>query len=516
METSTLSTANGAPGSADVIAVRRPADGGEIATVAVASPADVAATVARVRAAQAEWERIGFKGRRRWMERLRDWMLANRVRLADLVQEETGKVRAEAESEVPSLAGGINYYAARGGRFLAEETPSASFPLMKTKKLRIVHRPAAVVGVISPWNLPLLLSFDDAFAALFAGAAVVVKPSELTPLAVAEVVRGWKEELRAPDVLDVVQGAGATGEALVDACDFIQFTGSTRTGKAVMQRAAETLTPVSLELGGKDPMIVLRDANLDRAVNAAAWGALANAGQVCMGIERVYVEAPIYDRFVTKLTEQVKTLTVGADERTYGADIGAMTSPAQIPIVEAHVEDARAKGARVLTGGRRKDGPGDYYEPTVLADVDHTMTVMREETFGPVVPVMKVADAAEAVRLANDSPYGLSATVFAGSRAEAARIGRQIDTGAINVNDVFTNVYVMDVPMGGWKMSGMGGRHGRDGMLKFCRPQAIVASRMKEPKAEALWFPYATSKRQFAAKLFQFFVARGWRARTGR
>jgi betaine-aldehyde dehydrogenase len=511
---STAAVPDGA--TAETIAVRRPSDGGEIASVTVASPADVARVAARLRVAQPAWEAIGVKGRARWMAALRDWMLDNRARLADLVQEETGKVRAEAESEVPSLAAGINYWCSHAAGFLAEETPRASFPLMKTKKLRVVHRPHQVVGVISPWNLPLLLSFDDAFAALFAGAAVAVKPSELTPLAVSEVVRGWQEEVGGPDVLAVVNGAGATGEALVDACDFIQFTGSTRTGKAVMRRAAETLTPVSLELGGKDPMIVLEGANLERAVNAAAWGALANAGQVCMGIERVYVEAPIYDEFLGRLTETVSALKQGTDERSYGADIGAMTSPAQVETVEAHVADARDKGARVLTGGSRREGPGDFYEPTVLADVDHTMAVMQEETFGPVVPVMKVANATEAVRLANDSPYGLSATVFAGDRAQAVRLARALQVGAVNVNDVFTNVYVMDVPMAGWKGSGMGGRHGKDGIRKFCRPQAIVASRVKEPKAEALWFPYATSKRAFATRLFHFFVARGWRNRLGR
>ena len=205
---------------------------------------------------------------------------------------------------------------------------------------------------------------------------------------------------------------GDTGGALVDEVDYMHFTGSDRTGRIVMKRAADTLTPVSLELGGKDPAIVLADADIDRAANATAYGGFVNTGQVCMSIERIYVEEPVYDEFVDKLTANVGELRQGDDGRSYGMEQGAMTSPAQIEIVSDHVEDARDKGARILTGGKRKDGPGDWYEPTVIADADHSMKVMVDETFGPVVGVMKVADAEEAIRMANDTRYGLSASVF--------------------------------------------------------------------------------------------------------
>ena len=370
---------------------------------------------------QAEWEAIGLAGRRRWLERLRDWLIANESRLADVMQEETGKVRAEAEQEAPFICGTINYYCENAAEFLAEESPTPHILPLKVKRLRDRLSPVpAWSGIISPWNFPVILAFDDAIPALLAGCAVVIKPSEFTPLSVMEIVRAWKEEIGGPDVLDVVNGIGETGGALVDEVDYVQFTGSDRTGKVVMKRAADTLTPVSLELGGKDPLIVLRDADIERAVNATATGALANTGQICMSIERVYVEEPIYDEFVSKLTEQVRKLRQGSDGRSYGSDIGAMTTPAQAKIVADHVEDAREKGARVLTGGNRKDGPGDWYEPTVIADADHSMKVMTDETFGPVIPVMKVSDADEAVRMANDSRYGLSASVFAGT-AERGR-----------------------------------------------------------------------------------------------
>ncbi|HKH15007.1 MAG TPA: aldehyde dehydrogenase family protein [Solirubrobacterales bacterium] len=506
---------NGASAEGTSIEVHRPVDGSTIRSIPVDSPQRVAEVVGRVRAAQAEWESIGFTGRRRWLERLRDWMIDNEPRLADVMQEETGKVRAEAEAEAPFLSGTINYYGEHGKEFLAEETPTPHILPLKVKRLRIVYRPYPVVGVISPWNFPLILAFDDAIPALLAGCAVVIKPSEFTPLSTMEMVRGWKEEIGGPDVLDVVNGIGETGGALVDEVDFVQFTGSDRTGKVVMKRAADTLTPVSLELGGKDPLIVLRDADLDRAVNATATGGLANTGQICMSIERVYVEQPIYDEFVGRLSEQVRKLRQGRDERSYDADVGAMTTPAQAQIVADHVDDARSKGARVLTGGNRKEGPGDWYEPTVIADADHSMKVMTDETFGPVIPVMKVQDADEAVRMANDSRYGLSASVFAGTSSDGEAIARRIEAGAVNVNDVLTTYFAMGVPMGGWKDSGIGFRHASYGIKKFVRPESIVAPRMKQGKRDPLWFPYTSARRKLINRANRFINARGLRNRLG-
>src|SRR3954452_25625308 len=506
---------NGASAESPAIDVHRPADGSIVQQVPIDSPERVAEAVARVRASQAEWESIGISGRRRWLDRLRDWMIENESRLADVMQEETGKVRAEAEQEAPFLCGTINYYGEHAAEFLAEESPTPHILPLRVKRLRIVYRPYPVVGIISPWNFPMILAFDDAIPALLAGAAVVIKPSEFTPLAVMEIIRGWKEEIGGPDVLDVVNGLGETGGALVDEVDYVQFTGSDRTGKVVMKRAADTLTPVSLELGGKDPLIVLRDADLERAVNATASGGLANSGQICISVERVYVEEPVYDEFVARLTDAVGKLRQGIDGRSHGSDVGAMATPAQTDVVADHVEDARSKRVRVLTGGKRKDGPGDWSEPTVIADVDHSMKVMVDETFGPVIPVMKVRDADEALRLANDSTYGLAGSVFTRDFRRGEEFARKMDTGAVNVDDVLTHYLALEVPMGGWKSSGIGQRHSVHGIRKFCRVESIVSPRFPQGRADPLWFPNSRRKRTFINRLFRLVNARGWRNRLG-
>ena len=494
--------------------VVNPATGEVIRSVAVDDAASVRETVARVRANQAEWEALGNAGRRRWLGRLRDWLLDNEERVIATMQAETGKVRADAVTENFYLADLINFYGSKAAKFLGEERIRPHSPLMAGKKLRVQYRPHPVVGIISPWNFPLILSLGDAIPALQAGAAVVIKPSEFTPLGIAEIARAWREEIGAPDVLAVVQGIGETGGALVDEVDYVQFTGSDRTGRKVMARAAESLTPVSLELGGKDPMIVLSGANLDRAANAAAWGGMMNSGQICMSVERIYVEEPAYDRFVEKLCAEVDGLRQGADGPEHGADVGSMTSPNQTAIVESHVAEALEAGARALTGGRRRPGEGDYYEPTVLVDVDHSMAVMRDETFGPVVGVMKVRDAEEALWLANDSRYGLSGSVF-GPRPEAERIARRVECGAINVNDVLVNYLASDVPMGGWKESGIGYRHGEHGIKKYCRTESVVVNRLALDR-ELTWYPYTEGRRAIVTRAARAFNARDLRRRLGR
>ncbi|CAN5452546.1 aldehyde dehydrogenase family protein [soil metagenome] len=491
--------------------IRRPADGSLISSLAIDSPAKVGATVARVRAAQPAWEALGFEQRYEWLGRLRDWLFENSESMADLMQAETGTVRADAALEAPFICDAINFWGKRAKSMLADETPVSHNPLFRVKKLKIAYRPFPVVGVISPWNFPLILSFDDAIPALMAGAAVVIKPSEVTPLVTNELVRAWKEEIRGPDVIDVVNGMGETGGALVDECDFIQFTGSDVTGKIVMKRAADTLTPVSLELGGKDPMIVLRDANLERAINAAAYGGLANTGQICMAIERVYVEEPIYEQFVQGLATRVRELRQGPDDRTFSKDIGAMTFPPQLEKVSDHVEDAREKGARILTGGQRGSGPGQWYEPTVIADADHSMKVMVDETFGPVLGVMKVRDADEAVQMANDSRYGLSASVMSKDTKLAEEVARRRECGAVNIDDVLTNYFLTDLPMGGWKESGIGTRHGVYGIRRFCRSEAIVAPKLPQAKRDPLWFPHRKTEKRAVLGLFRVINARGLR-----
>jgi acyl-CoA reductase-like NAD-dependent aldehyde dehydrogenase len=519
--TASETTAQSAPGDrafgpATSFEVHRPVDGSTIRTLPVDSSRRVAEVTARVRAAQPEWEAMGPAGRRRWLESLRDWILDRQDELDDLVQEESGKVRADAALEAFYLLDAINFWCERGPAYLADETVVPHVPLLRHRRAKITYRPYPVAGIISPWNFPLILSLGDGIPALMAGCALVIKPSEFTPLALMELVRAWKQDLGAPDVLDVVNGMGETGEALIDECDFIQFTGSERTGKVVMKRAAETLTPVSLELGGKDPMIVTKDADLDRAANAATFGGLLNTGQICLSIERVYVEEPIYDAFVERVRSNVERLRQGADGRSYSAELGAMTSPNQADIVSEHVEDARSKGAKVLTGGRRKEGPGDWYEPTLIADADHSMTVMREETFGPVIPVMKVRDTEEALRLANDTTYGLGGAVFTEKAADGERIARRLEAGTVAVNDLFmTNYSVLGLPMGGWKHSGIGYRHGAVGIRKFCRMESITVPRLPQPKREFLWFPYSPRQRGLVRRLYRLLNARGLRNRLG-
>jgi acyl-CoA reductase-like NAD-dependent aldehyde dehydrogenase len=312
-------------------------------------------------------------------------------------------------------------------------------------------------------------------------------------------------------VLAVVTGFGETGAAVVANVDFVQFTGSAATGRKIAVQCAQQLIPYSLELGGKDPALVLADADLERAANGIAWGGLFYTGQACFSVERVYVEAPVYDEFLEKLTNNVRQLRQGQDGRGYSFDVGAMVTWAQRDLVARHVDDAVAKGARVLTGGK-PTGTGTFFEPTVLADVDHSMSCMTEETFGPTLPVMKVADEAEAIRLANDSDYGLSATIWTTDKKRGERIARHLDAGAVNINDAIANAFSLALPLGGWKHSGVGTRFGgRSGMLKYCQPQAITAPRLPTEPKELLWYPVSRRRVKFALAVMRMAAARGVR-----
>ena len=392
------------------IAVENPATGEVIAHVPDTTPEQVAELARAARAAQPAWEALGFEGRGRILRRAQKWLVDNSDRVIETIVSETGKAYEDALiAEVMYAANAFGFWAKHAPSYLADQRIKSASPLLKGKRMVLRYRPIGLVGVIGPWNYPLTNSFGDAIPALAAGNAVILKPSEVTPLTSLLMADALRECGMPDGVFAVATGAGATGAALVDAVDMIMFTGSTATGKKVMARAAETLTPVSLELGGKDPMVVLADADVERAANAAVYYAMLNGGQTCVSVERVYVEAPVYDEFVAKVTEKARALRNDRSTGPGTADVGSMTFPPQVDIVERHVRDAVDKGARVVVGGERghEGQGGHWFEPTVLVDVDHTMECMREETFGPTLPIMKVADAEEAIRLANDSPYGL-------------------------------------------------------------------------------------------------------------
>src|SRR5690349_24609173 len=372
------------------------------------------------------------------------------------------------------------------------------------------YRPLGVVGVIGPWNYPLVNSVGDAIPALAAGNAVVVKPSEVTPLTSLLFERGLHEAGLPDGVFQIAVGTGETGAVLIDHVDMVMFTGSTRTGRKVMERAAQTLTPVSLELGGKDPMIVLADADLERAANAAVYYSMQNGGQTCISIERVYVEAPVYDEFVERVTEKTAKLRQGAPNGAGSIDVGAITFPPQLDIVSGHVEAARSAGATVLTGGHGRSEGGRFFEPTVLVDVDHSMACMTEETFGPTLPIMRVSDAEEAVRLANDSPHGLAASVWTKDAARGEAIARRIEAGAVCVNDAQLNYLALELPMGGWKASGLGSRHGAGGIRKYARQQSLLVTRLA-PKRDLHMFPYKASTTGLLGRAMKLLYGRGKR-----
>lgn len=458
----------------DAGTILNPATGAVAGTVRWTDPADVPRITAGLRQAQREWEARGAKGRAKVLARYAVWLGEHRSEIESLLITETGKSATDAAQEVPLLIMITSYYIKTMEKALAPETRPAPLPFLSIKKIAVHYRPRPVVGIVAPWNYPVANLLMDGIAALAAGCAVLLKPSERTPLTAELLLRGWIDS-GAPEVMAIVQGAREAVEAVVDNVDYIQFTGSSATGAKVMERAARRLTPVSLELGGKDPMIVLEDADVDLAAHAAVWGAMFNAGQTCVSVERVYVLEQVYDQFVEAVVRDVKNLKMGAGE---GYDFGAQIDDSQVAVTERHVADAIAKGAKALTGGKRPAGPGSFYPPTVLVDVDHSMACMTEETFGPTLPIMKVSSVAEAVRLANDSPYGLSASVFSRDVERANDVALQLDCGAVNINDVISNLMCTTAPMGGWKTSGIGARFGgAEGLRKFCRQEAVVAPR---------------------------------------
>jgi acyl-CoA reductase-like NAD-dependent aldehyde dehydrogenase len=428
---------------------------------------------------------------------------------------ETGKTYEDAQAtDLGYVVQSLGFWAKHAEEYLAEEhTHYWGNPAVAGKRLVLRYEPVGVVGVIGPWNFPLVNGFGDCIPALMAGNAVILKPSEVTPLSSLLMADMFRECGLPDDVFQVATGDGSTGAALVAAVDCIMFTGSTSTGKKVAKAAAEALIPCHLELGGNDPMIVCADADVEKAATAAAYYSMNNSGQVCISVERVYVEEPIYDEFVRRVTEKVSHLRQGAPAGPGSVDVGAIIFPPQLETIEAHVRDAVDKGAKVLVGGHaRADSGGHFYEPTVLVDVDHSMETMREETFGPVLPVMKVADVEEAVRLANDSSYGLQASVWTRDTPRGEQIARRLQAGAVCVNAAQINYFALNLPMGGWKSSGLSTRHGAAGIRKFCHVQSLLVSGFG-PRRELFMFPYSTRATRLLRRVYHTIYGHSRRGR---
>jgi acyl-CoA reductase-like NAD-dependent aldehyde dehydrogenase len=470
------------------IASVNPATGEVLGELDSAGPTEVRAAVARAHAAQLEWDAWGIHNRVKVMRRFQQILLAHKTDIARRITQEAGKPLVEALlTEVLVVLDATRFLIENAFAILREEKLTHGNLAMKTKSGRILREPYGVVGIISPWNYPFSIPATEALAALVAGNAVVLKPSELTPLIALELQALLREAGVPDDIFQVLPGDGETGAALVRSeISKLIFTGSVTTGRRIAQVAAERLLPVVLELGGKDPMIVLEDADIDVASSGAVWGAFMNAGQTCLSVERCYVHQSLYSVFLEACVEKVRKLRVG-NGMDPASEIGPMIHERQVRVVETQIEDAKQRGARVLVGGTRLRELGPtFFAPTVLADVDHNMRVMQEETFGPVLPVTPFREETEAVRRANDSDFGLAASIWTRDRARGERLARQINAGTVMVNDAVSCFSISEAPHGGVKASGLGRTHGRWGLEEMVRVKYVDSDRL--PRIKKIWW----------------------------
>jgi succinate-semialdehyde dehydrogenase/glutarate-semialdehyde dehydrogenase len=474
--------------SAELIHARNPATGEVFAEIPVTSADDVRAAVARARTAQQSWGPLPVAERARRVLDFRAELVARAEEIIDAIVRESGKTRVEALGmEVMLVAELATYFAKRAAKILAPQP--IPLHLLKHRKSYVHFEPRGVVGIISPWNFPFSIPVGEALMALLAGNAVVLKPSEITT-AIALKAKELHDACGLPrDLLQVVPGRGATGAALIEAgVDQLYFTGSVATGRKVAAACGERLIPCVLELGGKAPAVVCADADLERTANALVWGGFAHNGQVCASIERAYVHEAVHQELVDKVIAKTRALRLGPP--TDEVDVGAMTWDQQLAIVEERVGQAVAAGARVATGGKRRAGPGLGYEPTVLTDCRQDMDVMRKETFGPVLPIMKVRSEEEGVRLANDSHLGLLAYVFTKDRRKGRRLAERIEAGTVMVNDVLNTYGAPETPWGGVKQSGIGRTHSDEGLRDMCQARHVNVDRIA-PRRDLWWYPYS-------------------------
>jgi succinate-semialdehyde dehydrogenase/glutarate-semialdehyde dehydrogenase len=492
-----------APGAPRRLRLSSPATLEPIGEIEVQTAEDAKLAVEAAREAQPAWAALSFEGRARHMTKALDVLLERQDEIVEVVMRESGKPRAEAiMMAIFASCDALTYYAKHAGRILRPERRKLHGLLRLTKSLRIVYRPLGVIGVISPWNAPVILSLNPSVQALMAGNAVILKPSEVTPFSGKLVGEIFAAAGLPEGVFTVLTGDGETGAALCEAgVDKIAFTGSVATGRKVAEVCARQLTPCTLELGGKDPMIVCSDADLDTAAGGAVAGAFLNGGQCCCGTERVYVVDEVAGAFTDKVVKRVAELRQGDDGEF---DVGAIFQDRQLAIIEDHVADAISKGAKVIAGGRRNpELKGLYYEPTVLTHVSHDMKIMREETFGPVLPIMRVRDEEEAIRCANDSRYGLGANVWTSDKRRGVGLAKRIDSGSVCVNDMTMTYRIAEAPFGGRKQSGIGQVNGETGLKGYCHAQPIITDR-SGGKRTANQYPYSLKSDARMQRLVRF------------
>ncbi|MBI4056129.1 MAG: aldehyde dehydrogenase family protein [Elusimicrobia bacterium] len=443
----------------------------------------------RTREASEIWKKYPLSERIRLLRLVWNQILKRKEDLIAVLHQETGKPVDEIETiEI----GGINFifkYFSRNASRILRDQPAPAPWIFFNKRAYIRYVPRGVVGLITPWNVPLLTPFGDAIPALIAGNAVVLKPSEWTSQTALFIERMFISSGLFPDGLfRVLVGDGKVGEAVIERSDMVVFTGSTRTGRKVAIKAAELLKPAVLEMGGKHPMIVLKDASLQRAVKAAVWGGLANCGQLCVGVERIFVENEIYPSFVDMVRQEVQTLRQGLSI-SEEVDLGRLIFPSQLEVIRLHLEDAKEKGAEV-TGGDILDDKKLMIRPAVVANARPDMLVMQQETFGPVLPIMPVSSPEEALHLANLSPLGLSASIWTSDISKAENLTRHIEAGVIGINDLLSHYVICSLPFGGFKQSGFGRRHGEEGLRQFCQSQSVLIHEWPSQAPELWWFPY--------------------------
>ncbi len=484
------------------IGLKNPANREPIGEITVANADDVNAAIARARNAQAGWAAKTPKERAQIIEKAVQILIDKQEKVIEVIRRETGKTRVDTLTiEIISVCDFINYWTGQAPKQLADETVKLHGFMRPLKKAQVIYKPIGVVGIITPWNGPFVLAMNGTLQALLAGNVVILKPSEMTPHSSGMVVKILHEAGVPQDVLQVLHGDGETGAALVNGdIDKIAFTGSVATGKKISAACAERLIPVSLELGGKDAALVLEDANIERAANGILTMGMLNTGQVCLGIERVYVVEKVYDEFIAKLEEKAKAVRVGPGDDT---DIGAIFTEMQMKIIETHVEDAREKGATILVGGSSKKEKGLFFQPTIITDVTHDMDVMSKETFGPVLGVMKVRDEDHAIEMANDSDYGLSGSVWTKDPEAVLRVARRLHTGSVMQGDAASVYGIPEVPFGGRKDSGLGQIHGAKGLRAFTYPTPVIFDRWGKD-TEDVWFPLTSKTADTLEKAIKF------------